>query len=98
MKNYDGLTPPISDYIMNISLSADTARTITWPSGANIANISSQLPVWVTSGVTTAQVPTGDVLDGTGSAFNKAQFARNYDTIFSVISATDQVISIEFWA
>lgn len=97
MKNYDGLTPPISDHIYNISLESNVARTFDWPDGANAANISSLLPIWTAGEDITAQVPTGDVLDGTGSAFNKAQFSRGDDSNFSIISDTAQIISIEFW-
>ena len=91
------LTPAISDTVYNISLAGGTAQSILWPVGANFANISSASPVWVAGAGNTATVPVSSNTAGTGSAYNKAQFANSGDVAFSVISATSQVISIEFW-
>jgi hypothetical protein len=90
------LTPPFSDYVYNYSLAANTAESITWPTNANRVNLACQAPYWVRVGGTAA-VPVADVVDGTGSALNSAQRRRGSESSVSIISATAQVCSAEFW-
>lgn len=92
-------TPPISDYINDYVLVANTAATVTWPSGANYANIScstTSSPIYssLNSGIT---VPGASVTNGTGAAVNSAQRKRGTETAFYIISAGTPTCSVEFW-
>lgn len=94
------LTPPNSAYVNDYALSANTAVTVTWPTGTKYANISASSPVWVNA-TTTATVPATTITNGSGSALNPAQrrkwLTNGATETFSIISATAQEISIEFW-
>lgn len=93
------LTPPISDHVNSYSLTADTAETVTWPDGMTHCNIVgvSGVDYYVRTGGT-ATVPSADTTDGTASARNVAQRKRaESETAFSIISASDTVVTVEFW-
>lgn len=90
------LFPPISDNVKNYQMAAGVARTVTWPPTADRCSISASSPFYVSTG--TATVPVADALDGSGSALNVSQRTKNSgETSFSMISNTDQNISVEFW-
>lgn len=94
------LTPPLSDYVNIYALTADTAETVVWPEGMTHCNIVgvSGTDYYVRADGNAATVPSTDVTDGTGSARNVAQRSREQDEAsFSVISASDTVLTIEFW-
>lgn len=93
------MTPPLSDYVNAYALTASTAETVTWPSWATHCNIVgvSGTDYYVRAGGT-ATVPSSDTTDGTASARNVAQRSRSEnEASFSVISASDTVITVEFW-
>jgi len=90
------LTPPMSRYVNAYALTANTAETITWPQDALWCNISSAAPFWVNVNAT-ATIPSTDVTTGLSSAYNIGQRAKGSEGSFSIISATSQQISVEFW-
>lgn len=90
------LTPPFSRFVNAYALTAATAESITWPAGALWCNISASAPFWVNAN-TTATIPATDVTTGNASAYNIGQRAKGPEASFSIISATDQQISVEFW-
>lgn len=92
------LTPYFSSYVNSYSLSANTAKTITWPTGAQFCNIVGDGHDYFASTSGTATVPVGDVTTGLASARNVAQRQRGTESTFSIISATSQVLTIEFWS
>lgn len=94
--NVGTLAPPISDYVNSYALAANTAETITWPTGAVYCNISAQAPFWINS-TTTATIPSTDVTNGSASTLNPAQRKRGSESSFSIISSSSQQISVEFW-
>ena len=93
------ITPPVSDVVNNYALVANVASTITWPTNSNYMNISASAPYWVAAAGQTATVPTTNNTGGTGSVYMLAQRNRKgqADTTISIISPTNQVISVEFW-
>ena len=93
-----GAFSPPNTYTYNVTLTANTGRSLKWPVGAKYFNISSASPFWFVADAALAAAPTADALDGTGSILSPSQ--RNIpsgSTYFSLISATTQTISIEFW-
>lgn len=91
------ITPIDSDTINNVALTANTAATVTWPTGALYVNISCPSAYWTSlqSGIA---VPAATNTAGTGAALNTAQRAKGIsETAFYIISATTQVCSLEFW-
>lgn len=92
------LTPYNSDYINQYSLAAGVAEIVAWPEGASKCNIVGDASYATRSGGT-AVVPVADITDGTGSALRVSQRKKfPNETGFSIISATAQVVTIEFWA
>lgn len=92
------LSPPHSDYINQYSMDGAAAQKVTWPAGMTFCNISGTANYWVRGNEQTAVVPAAGITNGTGSALNVAQRRRNdNETSFSVISATVQYITVEFW-
>lgn len=108
VKAADGVTgfiPPTSDCVYDVALSANTARTVTWPASCGVngypaqyAIFSSSAAFWMSGNGQTAQIPSGDVVNGNGSMLNPAQVNYGGDVGISLISATDQVISISFYS
>jgi hypothetical protein len=90
------LSPPISRWVNTYALSANTAETITWPTGALWCNISASAAYWVNAN-TTATIPNSDVTTGLASMLNMGQRMKGVESGFSIISATNQQISVEFW-
>lgn len=90
------LTPPMTPYVNSYAVSAGVAETITWPAGALWCNISAGANYWTRVGGT-ATVPGADITDGTSSTLNAAQRAKGPESSFSIISATSQQVSVEFW-
>lgn len=92
------LTPPFSNYINVYSLTANTAKTVTWPSGAQFCSITGDgtANYWVNT--TTATVGSGDNTTGTGSGINTAQRQKGTEATFSIISASSMYMSVEFWS
>lgn len=98
---HDALAPVLSAHVDNIDLPANTAVTVTVPASAAFALFSAAADFWCRRGGTAA-VPAaggGSVVTGEGSVLNPA--ARrvpvgNIGTL-SLISATAQVISIEWY-
>ena len=100
-----GFIPPTSDCVEDISLVANTAKTVTWPIScggnglpASFAVFSAGSAFWLAASGQTAQVPSGDVLTGNGSMLNPGQVSFGGDLSLSLISATSQVISISFYS
>jgi hypothetical protein len=92
------VTPPDSGYINNVALSANSAATITWPSGAAYVNISCASPPYYASLQSGIAVPASTITNGTGAALNPAQRQRSLnETAFYIISATAQECSFEYW-
>jgi len=60
---------PFPLYINNRTMAAAEDETV--PAGAKYVVIDSDADVWIASGPGAAVVPSGDVSDGTGSAFFK---------------------------
>lgn len=93
-------TLPLCQYVDQVSLTANTAKTVTVPSWAigGIMNLSSTtLTSWaVRADGGTAVLPAADKTDGTGSA---AQVGCRQITVstFSIIADTTGVISIEYY-
>lgn len=92
------LTPYNSSYVNSYSLSVDTAKTVTWPTGAQFCNIVGDGNDYFVCTSGTATIPAGDVTTGLASARNVAQRQRGIESSFSIISHTAQVITVEFWS
>lgn len=90
------LSPPMSHYVNTYALVANTAQTITWPASALWCNISGSAGYW-TNVDTTATVPVANATTGAASAYNIGQRSKGSESTFSIISGTNQQISIEFW-
>lgn len=92
-----------AEYINNFSLAAETAETMAIPNAARFMIVSSNEDIWLCfSG--TAQIPTGDITDGSGSMLISAGssgrrmfFVENSSGV-SVISAVSAQVSFEFFA
>ena len=95
--NAAALTPPLSDTVNDYALAANTAQSVSWPSGANYAIISASAAYWVGAAGQTATVPSTSITNGTGAAQSPAQISRFSDSSFSIISATAQEISVSFY-
>jgi hypothetical protein len=92
------LTPPMSSYVNSYLLEASAVRDITWPTGMQFCNITGGGYDYYARAEGEASVPSGDVLDGTASARNPGQRQRGEnEQSFSIISETEQVITVEFW-
>jgi hypothetical protein len=66
------------------------AKSITVPAATSAVIISSDVDIWLSAG--TAAVPSGDVIDGTGSFFFAKGTVREFDVVpgqvFTAIPAT----------
>lgn len=102
------LVPPASQFVTNHALTANTARTITVPTGANWVSFSPQANLWVNFSGGTAAVPSSDLLTGNGSYFKPpmtyigpvyAGGAMTYPAItsISVISDTSWTLTIMWY-
>ena len=61
---------PAGRFTPNYALTANVAKTITVPAGANWVIFSAQANLWVNFNGGAAVVPSVDVLDGSGSYYN----------------------------
>ena len=92
------LTPYLSDYIVDYSLSQNTAQTIAWPAGATHAILSATDIFLVGAAGHTAQIPDGNITDGTGSILNLGQVQKGSESSFSVITPNSNVVlSVAFY-
>lgn len=91
------LTPPLTNYVNVYNMDGTNPVTVTWPVGMTVCNIAGSADYWVSAG-TTAAVPIATATDGTAPALNVAQRKRFKNESFSIISATAQFISVEFWS
>ena len=91
------VTPPDSDTINDVALTANTAATINWPAGSAYVNVACSAAYWTSlqSGIS---VPASTITTGLGAALNTAQRQRGAgENTFYIISATSQECSLEFW-
>lgn len=86
---------PPSDSVMARSLSANTAESITVPSGARYVVFACGADFYANY-TTTATVP-GDTTDGSASELNPTMRDVNGKTTISVISASNTVITAAFY-
>lgn len=87
-------TPPIATYVDNIILSG-AAKTVTVPAGASrVIFGTTATPFYVRAGGTAA-APSGDVVDGTGSAINPSDRLVSGGQTFSIFAAAAS-ISLEW--
>lgn len=85
----------IQGHVDNYVLVADAHKTISVPNGAVWATFNSTADVWIRIGGT-AEVPAGDVTDGTGSELNPGtRFVEGASTI-GAISADGAKLSVSF--
>ena len=86
-------------------LTANTAKTITVPTFTNSSNgqtqamncvINADANIWV-NWVTTATIPAGDTVNGTGSELNPTARTLSGVTSFSIISASAAKVSIAWY-
>ena len=86
-------------------LTANTAKTITVPTFPNSANVQTPAKkcvinfdanIWVNWG-TTATIPSGDTIDGTGSELNPSARTLSGVTSFSIISGAAAKGSIAWY-
>lgn len=87
---------PFSDAINALSLAANTAESITIPSGARYVIFSGTADFYVKSGGT-ATVP-GDTTDGSASELNPTMRDLKDVTTLSVISASACVVTAAFYS
>ena len=90
-------TPPFAEYINNYALVANTARNITVPAGYKYALFACNQPAFYACTVTTAAVPTVDVVDGTGSELNPTRREVDTGDVISVISPTTGKLTVSFY-
>ena len=62
--------PPASRYITQHALTANTAKIINVPTGANWVLLAPTANLWVNFSGGTAAVPVSDIVQGSGSFFN----------------------------
>lgn len=89
---------PFSDQVMSRALVANTAESITVPTGARIAVFSANVDFFANS-TTTATVP-GDVTDGSASILNPVARSVEGVTTISVITAASGggIVQAAFYA
>lgn len=92
------LIPPVGDSIAIYSLSASTSKSISIPSGSKAMLISAVSDFWLNPFGSTATLPAADVAAGSNHILNPSQrLIPSGTTTMSIISASAQVISIEFF-
>ena len=100
--------PNASRYVTQYTLVANTATTITVPTGANWILLAPTANLWVNFSGGTATVPVGDIHQGSGSFFNPPMTyigpvysggvaAYPALTTISVISDSSWVLTVMWW-
>lgn len=89
--------PPICLFINHYTLTANTAENIVVPSGAHFVLFSCDQPKFYYRTTGTAEVPSSDVTDGTGSALNPTFRSCDAGDTISVISPTAGVLTVEYY-
>ena len=94
-----GVSTPFPSYVNHRSITTAEAETV--PAGMSMVIISSTSDIWLSDG--TAAVPTGDVVDGTGSFPLKAGVARGFDvtpaqTISVIPASGTALVAFEYFA
>ncbi len=84
-------------YVNSYLLTANTAKAITIPAGAEYAVFASTADIWVVIGAGPAAVPAGDTTDGTGAELNPEVGALEGATRISIISEYAAKVSIVFY-
>lgn len=84
------------DYVLNRTVAASTAESITVPTGAKYVNFSANVDFYANY-TTTATVPA-DVTDGSASELNPTMRGIAGVTTISVISASAGQISAAFYS
>jgi hypothetical protein len=87
-------TPPLATYVDNIVL-AGVAKTVTVPAGASRVIFGTTATPYYVRGSGTASAPSGDVVDGTGSAINPSDRLVSGGATFSIFAAA-ATISLEW--
>lgn len=87
---------PLVSYVDNIVLSAGVAKTVTVPISAEYVGFSTTKPIWVRYGGTAAE-PSGDIVDGTGTAYDPDLLGVKDLLTFSIISSTDALVSLTWY-
>lgn len=92
--------PPFATMVDDVDLPANTAVEVKWRDGYDFCLIAGAADYWGRIGGDAA-IPTpggGGVSDGTGSVFRPAARRRTDKMAkFSLISATAQVVSVEWY-
>lgn len=95
-----GLSPSFavkpSGYVLSKALAANVAEAFTVPAGARIVVLSGNVDFFADF-TTTAAIP-GDVTDGSASCLNPAARSCKGLASISVISASEGIITAEFWS
>ena len=96
--------PPFARYVQEIDLAAGVAETVNWPidsSGVTYCYVmfkaNDEFRVRVGGAAAFHATGAGDVTDGSGSIPSPAARVRDGETSFSIISATAQIVFIEFF-
>jgi len=87
-----------SDKVNNYVTVANTAQTVTIPTGATVAVFNSTVPFYVDFSGATAVVPSVNVTNGTGVVYQPSSRYVSGLSSFSIISAQVGVITIEFYS
>jgi hypothetical protein len=90
-------TLPAATYVDTRVLAANTAKTVTVPTGYSVANFASAAcSFWVRVGGAAA-VPAADVTNGSGSALNPDRRRFVAGSTFSIVSGTTCTVSMEWY-
>jgi len=84
------------EFIDNLVLIPNTAKTYTIPENTKIINIVSTGDFWVAADVD-ASIPDADIIDGSGSLLNPAVLSVSEITALSFISSSACKISISVY-
>jgi len=88
----------VSDKVNNYITVANTAQTVTVPTGATVAVFSPSVVFYADFTGGTAVVPSVNVTDGTGMCYSPISRYISGISTFSIISPSVGVITIEFYS
>ncbi len=87
---------PQSDVIYNIVLAADVEKIVTVPTGADIVLFGTTANFYCKMN-STVDVPTVDVLDGSGGELNPSSRQISGNSTIHLISSSNCVVTLAFY-
>ena len=87
---------PQADVIYNLVMTGSAMKTVTVPTGANIAIFSATGNFYCRFDAAVA-VPAADIVDGTAGELNPVARVARRVTSINMISATDIIVTIAFY-